>query len=83
MKIAQINPLNVEVILPVTMLGKVKKGMGGVIKPEAPSGVTYRANVVIVDPVVNAASGMFGVRLELPNPESRIPAGVKCQVEFK
>jgi RND family efflux transporter MFP subunit len=82
MKIAQIDPLNVEVILPVGMLDKVKPGMGGVIRPEAPEGVEYRGRVVIVDPVVNAASGMFGVRLELANPERKIPAGVKCTVEF-
>jgi RND family efflux transporter MFP subunit len=83
MKVAQINPLNVEVILPVTMLGKIRPGMVGVIRPEAPAGAQYRAIVMNVDPVVEAASGMFGVRLELPNPEGKLPAGIKCVVEFQ
>ena len=34
------------------------------------------------DRVVDAASGTFGVRLELPNPGYRLPAGLKCKVRF-
>jgi membrane fusion protein (multidrug efflux system) len=40
------------------------------------------ANVVIVDRVVDAASGTFGVRLTLSNPSNRLPAGLKCRVRF-
>ena len=29
-----------------------------------------------------AASGTFGVRLELPNPDFKLPAGLKCTVRF-
>ena len=32
--------------------------------------------------VIDAASGTFGVRLELPNPGNAIPAGAKCKVRF-
>jgi hypothetical protein len=32
--------------------------------------------------VVDAASGTFGVRLVMPNPGGKIPAGVKCRVTF-
>ncbi|MEJ2180550.1 MAG: efflux RND transporter periplasmic adaptor subunit, partial [Gammaproteobacteria bacterium] len=35
-----------------------------------------------VDQVIDAASGTVGVRLELPNPNYKIPAGVKCKVNF-
>lgn len=28
------------------------------------------------------ASGTFRMRLELPNPGNRIPAGIKCSVKF-
>jgi multidrug efflux pump subunit AcrA (membrane-fusion protein) len=38
--------------------------------------------VVVVDKVVDAASGTLGVRLELPNPDNKIPAGIKCRVTF-
>ena len=42
----------------------------------------YEAKVTIVDKVVDAASGTFGVRLEMPNPEHRITPGLKCKVIF-
>ena len=29
-----------------------------------------------------AASGTFGIRLQLPNPDYRLPAGLKCKVIF-
>jgi len=34
--------------------------------------------VTLVNPVVDSASDTFRVRLELPNPQYRIPAGVTC-----
>jgi RND family efflux transporter MFP subunit len=82
MKLAQINPLNVEVILPVNQLRSIKVGMHAKVIPEAPIGGEYVAEVKIVDRVIDAASGTFGVRLELPNPNHRLPAGLKCRVIF-
>jgi RND family efflux transporter MFP subunit len=82
LKLAQIDPLNVEVILPVNLLPSVKIGMRAKVIPEAPIGGQYMAEVKIVDRVVDAASGTFGVRLELPNPNHRLPAGLKCKVLF-
>jgi hypothetical protein len=32
--------------------------------------------------VVDAASGTFGVRLELSNRNGSLPAGVRCKVQF-
>jgi RND family efflux transporter MFP subunit len=82
LKIAQIDPLNVEVIVPFERFGAIKNGMIGEILPEEPIGGLYRARVVIVDQVIDAASGTFGVRLELPNPDYRLPAGLRCRVRF-
>jgi multidrug efflux pump subunit AcrA (membrane-fusion protein) len=82
MKIACINPLYVEVVVPVSRLGSIRENMRAQVKPEAPMGGSYGAGVVIVDKVIDAASGTFGVRLELPNPEHRIPPGLKCRVRF-
>jgi RND family efflux transporter MFP subunit len=81
-KIAQINPLNVEVIIPASQLLSVKRGMSAVVIPEAPLDKKYTAVVKIVDRVVDGASGTVGVRLELPNPGGRLPAGLKCKVIF-
>jgi len=80
--LAQIDPLHVEVILPVEKLGSVQEGMQAKVRPEEPVGGTYDAKVTIVDKVVDAASGTFGVRLELPNPGYKLPAGLKCKVIF-
>ena len=79
-RIAQLNPLNVEVILPVSMYGLVAEGAWAQVQSEI--GGMHQAKVMVVDQVVDAASGTFGVRLELPNPDYKIPAGLRCQVEF-
>ena len=83
MTIAQIDPLNVEVIVPVSEYGTINKGMHAEVRPENPVGGVYTGKVTIVDRVVNAASGSFGVRVELPNPNLAIPSGLKCNVKFK
>jgi len=82
LKLAQIDPLYVEVFAPVELLGAIKVGMPADVTPEEPVGKVYKARVKIVDRVVDAASGTFGVRLELPNPKYLLPAGLKCQVTF-
>jgi RND family efflux transporter MFP subunit len=82
-KLAQINPLYVEVVLTVDKLGLVKEGMEASVRPESPVGGLYKAKVIVVDRVVDAASGTFGVRLELPNPDYRLPPGLKCKVIFQ
>ena len=82
MKLAEIDPLNVEVLLPVTMYGKVRLGQRATVTPEEPVGGRYQTTVKVIDRVVDAASGTFGVRLELPNPKHTLPAGVRCRVQF-
>ena len=82
LKLAEIDPLHVEVILPVSLYGRVKPGQHATVMPEAPVGGRYDTVVKIVDRVVDAASGTFGVRLELPNRRRELPAGVRCKVQF-
>ncbi len=81
LKLAEVDPLNVEVVLPANLYGKIRIGTHARVLPEAPGG-DYRATVVLADRVIDAASGTFGVRLELPNPGLKIPAGAKCRVKF-
>lgn len=80
--VAQIDPLIVEVSLPLTEFGKVHPGMRAEVYPEEPVGSRYTATVTVVDRVFDAASGTIGVRLEIPNPDYALPAGLKCQVRF-
>lgn len=82
MKLAQINPLKVEVVLPLEYYGRIKTGMTGQVMPEGLGG-RYPASVKVVDKVIDAASGTFGVRLELPNGKGALPGGIRCQVEFE
>jgi len=79
---ARPDPLRVEVIAPVALLGKIAVGARAEMQPEAPVAGSYPAIVAVVDRVVDAASGTFGVRLELPNPDYRLPAGLTCKVRF-
>ena len=65
------------------LIGAIKVGMNAEITSEHAAGQkVYKAKVTIVDRVIDAASGTFGVRLELPNPKYRLPAGLKCKVSF-
>lgn len=82
LEIAEIDPLRVEVFAPVSWLGRMKVGQRARVVPEAPVGGGYEATVTVVDRVVDAASGTFGVRLELPNPSYALAAGLKCRVRF-
>ncbi len=81
-KLAQINPLNIEVIAPAELFGSVRVGSTGSVNlaPFVPG--IHPAKVVVVDKVIDAASGTLGIRLQLPNPNNKIPAGIKCTVEF-
>jgi RND family efflux transporter MFP subunit len=80
--IAQVDPLHVEVFAPIAQLDAVKLGDRITIVPEQPVGGKYLATVKVVDRVFDAASGTFGMRLELPNPGNRLPAGLRCRIEF-
>jgi RND family efflux transporter MFP subunit len=83
LRLAQTHPLRVEVVLPVAMYGKVQRGTKVTVEAEPPLTGRYPATVAVVDRVVDSASGTFGVRLELPNPQGAIPAGIKCRVSFE
>ena len=80
--IAELNPLHVEVYLPVSLYGRVREGMNALVYPEQPIGGSYEAEVAVVDKVFDAASRTFGVRLILPNDDLRLPAGLRCKVAF-
>jgi RND family efflux transporter MFP subunit len=82
LKVAQIDPLRVEVILPAAMFDTIRPGMRATVVPEFPGDQVHVASVTIVDRVIDAASGTFGARLDLPNPDDAIPAGLHCQARF-
>lgn len=80
-RLAQLDPLHVEVIVPVEFLGKVKPGMLAEVSTDVVN-TTWQAEVSLVDRVADAASGTYVARLSLPNPDYRIPAGLQCSLNF-
>ncbi|MEP6563539.1 MAG: efflux RND transporter periplasmic adaptor subunit [Mesorhizobium sp.] len=82
MTIVQIDPLYIEAYVPVTLWGKITVSSHGTIVLDQPDRKRRDASVTVVDKVFDAASGTFGVRLELANPDDGIPAGQRCQVYF-
>lgn len=80
--IAKTDHLHVEVFVPNDYFGKIKKGSVARMVPDQPVGGMYEATVSAVDEVLDAKSGTFGVRLDLPNLEHRVPAGLSCRVAF-
>lgn len=81
-RVAQIDPLNVEVIIPIDYLGRIRNGMQAEVTAAMPGAKSHFATVQRVDRVADAASGTFGVQLNLANPDQAIPAGLRCQVAF-
>jgi len=80
-RVAQLSPLHVEVIIPVEQLGKVHIGMLADVWSDA-IGEKWQAVVSRIDRVADIASGTYGVRLTLENPDYKIPAGLRCRLNF-
>lgn len=82
LKVAQLDPLRVHVILPKDAFGKIGSNTSVTVTPEIPAHGSYTAKVKTIDRLIDAASGTFVVFLEMPNPKFEIPAGVKCKATF-
>jgi len=78
LRVAQLDPLRVQVVMPRNTFAQVREGMSVEVIPELPGKAPYVARVRSVDRLLNAASGTFVVLLELANPNLEIPAGVTC-----
>lgn len=82
LQVVQLNPLYIEAVVPARYFGEILKGDIAEITLEEPLDTQHQAKVTIVDRVLDAASGTFGVRLTLANPEYLLPAGLKCSIRF-
>jgi len=82
LKLAQLDPLRVRVIVPLKYFGSVKPGARFEIVPELGAQGAQSATVRTVDRLVDAASGTFVVIAEMPNRQLDVPAGVRCKARF-
>ena len=81
LKVAQIDPARVDVVLPASLFGKVRPGARATIVPQG-STIRHVANVQMVDRVIDAGSATFVARIEMPNKDGTLPVGVRCMAEF-
>ncbi len=82
LRLAAIDPLRVDVLVPASAFGTVDVGMVAAVVPELLNRKAHTATVKTVDRVIDAASNTFRVRLELPNPGNALPAGLRCKVDL-
>ena len=82
LRIARIDPLRVQLVLPTAMYGQVQVGGAVNVMPDLPGAARVTARVTMVDKVVDPASNTFRVQLEVPNPDLSLPAGLRCKAEL-
>ncbi len=78
--IAQLDPLSVEAFLPLQFYKQLHLGMQVEVMPNEPVGGVHRGAITAIDRVFDAASGTFGIRVELANPGGLLPAGQRCEI---
>lgn len=81
-ELANLNPLHIDLLLPASYFGQIKKGQSLLIQPESPTIAESQATVDIVDPLIDPASGTFRIQLTMPNPGNNIPAGLRCRAQL-
>jgi RND family efflux transporter MFP subunit len=82
LRIAETNPLRVEVVVPAHAFGLITAGTKAMVRPEVGGVREAAGTVTVVDRVIEPASNTFRVRLALPNPDLKIPAGARCKIDF-
>ena len=80
MTLAEVDPLIVDLVIPAERYRFVQLDLIGQVQLSAPVNATVSARVDAIDPVFDASSDTFRVRLALPNPGNAIPAGTRCSV---
>jgi len=78
--IARTDPLHVETFLPLSQWDKIELGKNAAVTLE--TGEEVMGKIIVIDAILDAATGTFGVRIELPNPDGSILAGQRCEVDL-
>ncbi|MDH3319405.1 MAG: efflux RND transporter periplasmic adaptor subunit [Betaproteobacteria bacterium] len=81
-RVATLDPLRVEVVMPAQLFGSIRLGATLMVQPDMPNAVPREARVVLVDQLIDGPSNTFRARLELPNSNYEVPAGVRCKIEL-
>jgi RND family efflux transporter MFP subunit len=81
-RVATVDPLRVEIVVPAALYGTIATGARLTVTPELPGATPRQAKVSLVDSVIDGPSNTFRVRLEMPNANYELPAGLRCKVEL-
>ena len=81
-KIAAISQLRVEVVAPTSLFGRLQVGQSVQVIPELPGATPRSAKISQIDQVLDPASNTFRLRLDLPNADNTLPAGLRCKVDL-
>jgi len=82
LRIARIDPLRVQLVVPTSLYGQVVADSAVSVVPDLPGARALTARVTMVDKVIDPASNTFRVQLSLPNPDLSLPAGLRCKADF-
>lgn len=86
MELVSLNPLYAEVVMRADRYGQIHEGMKVDVALQgsaAASDSAVRGVVTVVDRVIDAASSTFGFRVQVDNPDLKLPAGLKCHIVFE
>ncbi|WP_189688245.1 efflux RND transporter periplasmic adaptor subunit [Pseudorhodoferax aquiterrae] len=81
-RVAAISTLRVELVAPLPLFGQLKVGQKIQVTPELPGAPVRTASIVQIDQVLDPASNTFRLRLDLPNADGGLPAGLRCRADL-
>ncbi|CAM5784105.1 efflux RND transporter periplasmic adaptor subunit [Rhizobacter fulvus] len=79
LKIAVIGRLKVEVVASTSLFGSLRLGQALSVQPELAGSGPRTARIAQIDRVLEPASNTFRLRLDLPNDDGALPAGLRCK----
>ncbi len=75
-----VDVLLAEVLMPASAYGQITLGQNAAVQSEGAPAAT--GVVDAIDPVINAASRSFGLRLRIDNADGGLTSGTRCTVRF-
>lgn len=80
MTIMVLDPLHAEVVMSAGHYGELKVGQDVRVLIDDMPEHKLTGKIAIVDKIIHAASGTFGVRVSIENKDQNLPSGLKCRI---
>ena len=81
-RLVVLDVLHVIAHVPHDVAARLQPGASARLIVDDRPGARHACRVLMVDPVIDAASGTCRVKLELPNPKHQVAAGSRATVHF-